>query len=114
MLAATRSQRGRHHQITHRRPSGSEPDAVDPLRNCRARARSIPCCIISATRARGLERLTADLARRGGADVRQRMDSEHDARNEFAAGPKSGVSLLAPDEAGYPPLARNCSTTRRP
>src|SRR6201991_4067991 len=49
-----------------------------------------------------LERL-ADLARRGGADRPGRICSEEDARAELMASRKIGVSLLAPDEAGYPP-----------
>ena len=49
-----------------------------------------------------LEKLP-DLARRGGADRAARICSEADARTELAAGQKLGVSLLAPDEAGYPP-----------
>ena len=49
-----------------------------------------------------LERLP-DLARRGGADRAARICSEADARAELAASQKLGVSLLAPDEAGYPP-----------
>jgi DNA processing protein len=49
-----------------------------------------------------LERLP-DLARRGGADRPGRICSEADARAEFEASHKIGVSLLAPGEAGYPP-----------
>jgi DNA processing protein len=49
-----------------------------------------------------LERLP-DLARRGGADRPGRICSEEDARAELMASKKIGVSLLAPDEAGYPP-----------
>src|SRR6266567_5278878 len=49
-----------------------------------------------------LERLP-DLARRGGAARPGRICSEDDARTEFAASKRLGVSLLAPDEAGYPP-----------
>jgi DNA processing protein len=49
-----------------------------------------------------LERLP-DLARRGGADRPGRICSEDDARAELMASRKIGVSLLAPDEAGYPP-----------
>jgi DNA processing protein len=49
-----------------------------------------------------LERLP-DLARRGGADRGARICSEEDARAELAASTRLGVSLLAPDEAGYPP-----------
>src|SRR6266568_9671524 len=49
-----------------------------------------------------LERLP-DLARRGVAARPGRICSEDDARTEFAASKKLGVSLLAPDEAGYPP-----------
>src|ERR1700730_6483227 len=49
-----------------------------------------------------LERLP-DLARRGGADRPGRICSEENARAELAASSKIGVSLLAPDEAGYPP-----------
>ena len=44
-----------------------------------------------------------DLARRGGADRAGRICSEEDARAELTASKKIGVSLLAPDEAGYPP-----------
>ena len=49
-----------------------------------------------------LERLP-DLARRGGAARPGRICSEDDARAELAASKRLGVSLLAPDEAGYPP-----------
>lgn len=49
-----------------------------------------------------LERLP-DLARRGGAARQMRICSEQDARAELAAGKQFGVSLVAPDEAGYPP-----------
>jgi DNA processing protein len=49
-----------------------------------------------------LERLP-DLARRGGASRPGRICSEDDARAELAAARKIGVSLVAPDEAGYPP-----------
>jgi DNA processing protein len=49
-----------------------------------------------------LERLP-DLARRGGAARPGRICSEEDARAELAASKRHGVSLLAPDEAGYPP-----------
>ena len=49
-----------------------------------------------------LERLP-DLARRGGADRPGRICSEDDARAELAASRRIGVSLLAPEEAGYPP-----------
>jgi DNA processing protein len=49
-----------------------------------------------------LERLP-DLARRGGAARPGRICSEDDARAELAASRKAGVSLVAPDEAGYPP-----------
>src|SRR4051812_5482140 len=49
-----------------------------------------------------LQRLP-DLARRGGADRPGRICSEEDARAELAASQRLGVSLLAPEEAGYPP-----------
>ncbi len=49
-----------------------------------------------------LERLP-DLARRGGAARTGRVCSEEDARAELAAASRIGVSLVAPDEAGYPP-----------
>jgi DNA processing protein len=49
-----------------------------------------------------LERLP-ELARRGGATRPGRICSEEDARAELAAGKRLGVSLVAPDEAGYPP-----------
>ncbi|HLZ06742.1 MAG TPA: DNA-processing protein DprA [Bradyrhizobium sp.] len=44
-----------------------------------------------------------DLARRGGSSRAMRICSEEDARAELAASRKLGVSLLAPEEAGYPP-----------
>jgi DNA processing protein len=50
-----------------------------------------------------LERLP-DLARRGGAARHQRICSEADAHGELAASERLGVSLIAPGEAGYPPL----------
>jgi DNA processing protein len=49
-----------------------------------------------------LERLP-DLARRGGAQRPGRICSEEDARAELAASKRTGVSLVAPGEAGYPP-----------
>jgi DNA processing protein len=49
-----------------------------------------------------LERLP-DMARRGGASRPGRICGEDDARAELAASKRLGVSLLAPDEAGYPP-----------
>jgi DNA processing protein len=49
-----------------------------------------------------LERLP-DLARRGGAARPGRICSEDDARAELTASRRSGVSLVAPGEAGYPP-----------
>jgi DNA processing protein len=42
------------------------------------------------------------LARRGGAARSGRIVSEADARAEFAASQKLGISLLTPGEAGYP------------
>jgi DNA processing protein len=44
-----------------------------------------------------------DLARRGGAQRPGRICSEEDARAELVAGQRSGVSLIATGEAGYPP-----------
>jgi DNA processing protein len=52
--------------------------------------------------AAALERLP-ELARRGGADRPGRICSEPDARAELAACKRLGVSLLAPEEHGYPP-----------
>jgi DNA processing protein len=49
-----------------------------------------------------LERLP-DLARRGGAARAGRICTEDDARDEIAGCERIGVSLLAPDEPGYPP-----------
>lgn len=49
-----------------------------------------------------LERLP-ELARRGGADRPGRICSEQDARGEIAGCKRLGVSLLAPEEHGYPP-----------
>jgi DNA processing protein len=44
-----------------------------------------------------------DLARRGGALRQPRICSEQDARGELAACKQLGISLLAPEEASYPP-----------
>jgi DNA processing protein len=44
-----------------------------------------------------------DLARRGGAARSMRICSKDDARAELATAKRLGVSLLAPEEAGYPP-----------
>ncbi|MBR0796208.1 DNA-protecting protein DprA [Bradyrhizobium jicamae] len=52
--------------------------------------------------ASALERLP-DLARRGGASGAGRICSEQDAAAELAACRKLGISLVAPDEAHYPP-----------
>ena len=49
-----------------------------------------------------LERLP-DLARRGGAGRAGRVCSEDEALAELAACKKMGISLVAPEEAGYPP-----------
>jgi len=49
-----------------------------------------------------LERLP-ELAKRGGAARQIRIGREDDARAEFAACERLGVSLLAPEETGYPP-----------
>jgi DNA processing protein len=49
-----------------------------------------------------LERLP-EFARRGGASGRFRIFGEQEARAELAASQKLGVSLLAPEEHGYPP-----------
>jgi DNA processing protein len=43
------------------------------------------------------------LARRGGASRPSRIPSEADAKAEIDTGRRLGVSLIAPDEAGYPP-----------
>jgi len=53
--------------------------------------------------ARTALRRLPDLARRGGAARPGRICSEEDARAELMASKKLGVSLVAPDEAGYPP-----------
>jgi DNA processing protein len=44
-----------------------------------------------------------DLAKRGGAARALRICSEEDARAEFAACERLGISLLVPEEPGYPP-----------
>ena len=49
-----------------------------------------------------LDRLP-DLARRGGAARHGRICSEQEARAEFAASQTLGISLVAPEEPGYPP-----------
>ena len=49
-----------------------------------------------------LERLP-ELARRGGAGARFGIFGEQEARAELAASQKLGVSLVAPEENGYPP-----------
>jgi DNA processing protein len=52
-----------------------------------------------------LERLP-ELIKRGGAAPQVRIGREEDARAELAACKKLGVSLLAPEETGYPPRLR--------
>src|ERR1700749_4296673 len=44
-----------------------------------------------------------ELAKRGGASRPTRICSEDDARAELAAAGRLRISLLAPEEAGYPP-----------
>jgi len=44
-----------------------------------------------------------DLAKRGGSSRTLRIGSEDDARAELATARRLGVSLLAPEEASYPP-----------
>ncbi len=44
-----------------------------------------------------------ELAKRGGSSRALRICSEDDARAELATARRLGVSLLAPEEAGYPP-----------
>src|SRR4029078_3174589 len=44
-----------------------------------------------------------DLAKRGGAARAMRICGEEEARAELVACERLGVSLLAPEEAGYPP-----------
>jgi DNA processing protein len=44
-----------------------------------------------------------ELAQRGGAARQIRICSEDDARAELEASARLGISLLAPDEVGYPP-----------
>src|SRR6188768_2312770 len=84
----------------------SETDRVDRLRLIRSDnvgPRTFNSLINHFGNARdALDRLP-ELARRGGAANAGRICSEDDARAELASCRKMAVSLLAPDEAGYPP-----------
>jgi DNA processing protein len=84
----------------------TEPDRIDRLRLIRSDnvgPRTFRSLLNHFGDARtALERLP-DLARRGGAARTGRVCSEEDARTELAAAKKIGVSLVAPDEAAYPP-----------
>src|SRR5438445_4033400 len=94
------------HDRTQLTPHLSETDRIDRLRLIRSdnvgprTFRSLLRHFGSAGAA--LERLP-DLARRGGASGPGRICSEDDARAELAAAGKIGVSLVAPEEAAYPP-----------
>ena len=88
------------HHPPHRRRA-DRPAAADPFRQCRAAHLSL-----SPQSFRQRPRRAAAPARprrRGGADRAGRICSEEDARAELAASKRIGVSLLAPEEAGYPP-----------
>ena len=83
----------------------TESDRIDRLRLIRSEnigPRTFRSLVSHCGSARAaLERLP-ELARRGGAR-RIRIASEDEARTELAACKKLGVSLLAPQEFGYPP-----------
>jgi DNA processing protein len=93
----------------HDRPKSprlTEPDRIDRLRLIRSDnvgPRTFRSLLNHFGDARtALERLP-DLAQRGGAARTGRVCSEEDARAELTAAKKMGVSLVAPDEAAYPP-----------
>src|SRR5438309_4195187 len=94
------------HERTPSAPRLTDSDRLDRLRLIRSdnvgprTFRSLLRHFGSAGAA--LERLP-DLARRGGAQRPGRICSEEDARAELVAGQRSGVSLIATGEAGYPP-----------
>ena len=94
------------HDRTPNSPRLTDSDRLDRLRLIRSdnvgprTFRSLLRHFGSAQAA--LERLP-DLARRGGASGPGRICSEDDARGELAAARKIGVTLVAPEEAAYPP-----------
>src|SRR5438445_895021 len=94
------------HDRTQLTPHLSETDRIDRLRLIRSDnvgPRTFRSLLQHFGDARAaLERLP-DLARRGGASGPGRICSEDDARAELAAAGKIGVSLVAPEEAAYPP-----------
>ena len=99
---ATGRERGRDRSAdqTHRRRAHRPPPA-DQVRQCRpAHLSSLMNHFGSAKAA--LAHLP-DLAKRGGSSRSLRICSEDDARAELAAAKRLGVTLLAPEEAGYPP-----------
>src|SRR6266404_5333108 len=94
------------HDRTQLAPHLSETDRIDRLRLIRSDnvgPRTFRSLLQHFGDARtALERLP-DLARRGGAARPGRICSEDSARAELDAAGKIGVSVVAPDEAGYPP-----------
>ena len=84
----------------------TEAERIDRLRLIRTDnvgARTFRALVDRFGNAGGALAQLPDLARRGRSSRPMRICSEKDARAELAASQSLGVTLLAPEEAGYPP-----------
>ena len=84
----------------------SRKDRIDRLRLIRSEnigPRIFRSLVVHCGSARSALKRLPELARRGGAARQIRIIGEDQARGELAACERLGVSLLAPEETGYPP-----------
>src|SRR5262245_58096938 len=94
------------HDKTKLTPDLTDADRIDRLRLIRSDnvgPRTFNALIAQSGRARAALEHLPELARRGGASRSGRIFGEAQARAEIAASEKIGVTLVAPDEAAYPP-----------
>lgn len=94
------------HDRTHPAPDITETDRIDRLRLIRSDnvgPRTFNALIAHFGSARAALEHLPELARRGGASRSGRIFGEAQAQAEIAAGEKIGVTLVAPEEAAYPP-----------
>src|SRR5262245_57110080 len=94
------------HNRTHPIPTITETDRIDRLRLIRSDnvgPRTFNALIAHFGSAREALEHLPELARRGGASRSGRIFGAAQARAEIAASERIGVTLVAPDEAAYPP-----------